>query len=164
MRNLTGPYNVFQREDGPFVAVRDSKGHTLTAEEVAFMLNKYHRMTSDATKEIPYEEIVADLNDVLDLQGNRRFRVGATVRRLIAARFADNPDLDLDAFKHVHRVKWQEWGETEYHKFLRPETLYGPKFQSYLSQPSRTGNYSPVTVKNLKEAERFGNGEDEQPK
>lgn len=164
MRNLTGPYRIDGRIKPSYMSICDSKGTLLTETEVLFMLNRYNRMTSDATKEIPYEEIIADLNDVLDLQGNRRFRVGVAVRRLIAARFAENPDLDLDAFKHVHRVKWQEWGETDYHKFLRPETLYGPKFQSYLSQPSRSGNYSPVTVKNLKEAERFGNGEDEQPK
>jgi hypothetical protein len=31
-------------------------------------------------------------------------------------------------------IKYAEWNGTDMQKFLRPETLYGNKFESYLNQ------------------------------
>jgi len=37
-------------------------------------------------------------------------------------------------FFTVHDIKVQEWKGTDMAKYIRPETLYGTKFQSYLNQ------------------------------
>ena len=36
--------------------------------------------------------------------------------------------------KHVIDVKYADWYGTDYEKYLRPETLFGSKFQNYLNQ------------------------------
>lgn len=38
-------------------------------------------------------------------------------------------------FKTVISKKKKEWGNTDMEKFLRPETLFGTKFEGYLNQP-----------------------------
>lgn len=42
-------------------------------------------------------------------------------------------------FRKVIDVKWEDWHGSSYEKFLRPETLFGPKFESYLNQKSAKG-------------------------
>ncbi|MDT2726520.1 conserved phage C-terminal domain-containing protein [Lactococcus formosensis] len=52
---------------------------------------------------------------------------------LVNARF--NETFTIDDFKRVIDIKVAEWGNDEkMSKFLRPETLFGPKFESYLNQ------------------------------
>ena len=46
-----------------------------------------------------------------------------------------NDGFGLDDFIHVIDVKTEEWLNTGMEKFLRPETLFGNKFESYLNQP-----------------------------
>ena len=40
----------------------------------------------------------------------------------------------MDDFIAVIDKKTAEWMGTKWEKFLRPETLFGPKFESYLNQ------------------------------
>lgn len=39
----------------------------------------------------------------------------------------------FENFKTVIDKKWKEWKGTEFEKFMRPETLFGNKFESYLN-------------------------------
>lgn len=78
----------------------------------------------------PYAEIVSDLNEVCDT--NFKPTTNKT-RELISARIKEG--FTVDDFKTVHRKKADEWkNNPEFSKFLRPETLYGTKFESYLNQ------------------------------
>ena len=49
-------------------------------------------------------------------------------------------------FNDVIDKKCDEWENTEYAKYLRPETLFGEKFESYVNQPNpmqyRYDNYN----------------------
>lgn len=54
-------------------------------------------------------------------------------RRLVAARM--NEKRTIEDFKAVIDVKCEEWKGTEMEKYLRPETLFSNKFESYLNQP-----------------------------
>jgi uncharacterized phage protein (TIGR02220 family) len=74
-------------------------------------------------------EIIADLNGLL---GTKYKPNSNAIKTLINARL--NEKHTLEEFKHVHRVKYKEWYGTEFQKFLRPQTLYGSKFSSYLNQ------------------------------
>ena len=53
-------------------------------------------------------------------------------KQLINARV--NEGFTLDDFKTVIDKKCVEWSGTEFEKFLRPNTLFGNKFESYLNQ------------------------------
>ena len=45
-----------------------------------------------------------------------------------------NEGFTLEDFKRVIDIKFIEWKGTEFEKCLRPETLFGTKFESYLNQ------------------------------
>lgn len=86
---------------------------------------------SDKSDDVPYKEIVDHLNEKAD----RQFRHTTNkTKSLIKARF--NEGFKLEDFEQVIDVKVAEWAkDNEMSKFLRPETLFGTKFESYLNQP-----------------------------
>ena len=53
-------------------------------------------------------------------------------KALIAARLRDG--FIVEDFRYVIDVKCNEWIGTENEKYLRPETLFGPKFEGYRNQ------------------------------
>lgn len=59
---------------------------------------------------------------------------------LIKARL--NEGFSVDDFKQVHIIKYAEWAGTDFEKFLRPQTLYSNKFESYLNQ--KVTNYEKL--------------------
>ena len=88
-----------------------------------------------AEPDIPYKEIIEYLNERLGT--NYRHTSGKT-RDLIKARFNEsnksgNP-YTLEDFKIVIDKKCVDWMNTDMQKYLRPETLFSPKFEGYLNQ------------------------------
>ena len=79
---------------------------------------------------IPYSEIVEYLNE----KTNSQYRPTAKkTKNLIKARYNDG--FVIDDFKKVIDVKVAEWlNDSNMNKYLRPETLFGTKFESYLNQ------------------------------
>lgn len=49
-----------------------------------------------------------------------------------------NEKYTVDDFKKVIDTKYAEWHDTEMQKYLRPDTLFGTKFESYLNQKEFT--------------------------
>lgn len=82
---------------------------------------------------IPYKEIVDYLNEKT---GKNFKHKTAKTRKFIEARW--NQDFRLDDFKKVIDVKTDEWLNTDSDKYLRPETLFGTKFEGYLNQKTKT--------------------------
>lgn len=77
-------------------------------------------------------EIIAFLNE----KAHTAYR--ATTRKtqsLIEARLKEG--FTVEDFKKVISNKCTEWMGTEWEKFLRPETLFGTKFENYLNAPPR---------------------------
>lgn len=73
--------------------------------------------------------IVTYLNEVT----NKQYRTdNATTVRLIIARL--NNGFTLEQFKYVIDVKAAHWMNSEMEKYLRPETLFGNKFEGYLNE------------------------------
>ncbi len=68
------------------------------------------------------------------LGSNYRTSTKATQRH-IKARL--NEGFKFDDFKAVIDVKYAEWKNTEFERFLRPITLFGTKFETYLNQTSK---------------------------
>lgn len=73
--------------------------------------------------------VIIDLNSTLKASYKK---TGEKLRDQIKARLNDG--FSLDDFKQVHSKKYAEWNGTDMQKYLRPETLYGTKFESYLNQ------------------------------
>ena len=82
-------------------------------------------------KEIYYAEII----DYLNKKANTSYRASSRkTKDLIKARI--NEGYKVDDFKIVIDKKTDEWLNTDMAKYLRPETLFGTKFESYLNQKS----------------------------
>lgn len=80
-----------------------------------------------------YQNIIDDLNQKA---GTNYRPTGKKTQRLIHARFTDG--FKAEDFKTVIDNKVAEWKGTEMAKYLRPETLFGTKFESYLNQQAAT--------------------------
>lgn len=82
-------------------------------------------------QKIPYEKII----DYLNRKTNSHYRpTSKATRRLIKARYNEG-FTDID-FKKVIDKKCAEWlQDGNMVQYLRPETLFGTKFEAYLNQP-----------------------------
>lgn len=87
---------------------------------------------------VPYRDVVSYLNE----KCNRDFRSSAKeTQRLIKARWNDG--FRLDDFKRVIDIKASQWlNNPEMEAYLRPVTLFGTKFESYLNEKERVIPYA----------------------
>lgn len=98
-------------------------------------------LSGKAEPRIPFKEIIDYLNEKT---GSRYKHTSKKTQSLIKARFNDG--FTLEDFKKVIDIKTDEWKDTDMSKFLRPETLFGTKFESYLNQKQVTkGGYDGPT-------------------
>lgn len=74
------------------------------------------------------EEIVEYLNITLD----KKYRSSSQFTNHINARLDEG--YTVDDFYKVIDNKYEEWHDTEMEKYLRPDTLFGTKFDIYLNQ------------------------------
>src|SRR5690625_2437027 len=94
----------------------------------------------DIEKElIPYVEIITYLNDV----ASKNYRTSTQkTKTLIKARW--NEGFRLEDFKKVIDTKNNEWkNDKSMSKFIRPDTLFGTKFEGYLNQETKPTGYNP---------------------
>jgi uncharacterized phage protein (TIGR02220 family) len=88
----------------------------------------------------------------LNEQTGKSYRTGnKETIKLIQARLKDG--FTVEQFKYVIDVKTHSWKNTEYEKYLRPQTLFGNKFETYLNE---TINDQPT---NTTSAQRIRNAE-----
>lgn len=79
---------------------------------------------------VPYKSIIDYLNEKA---GTHFKHTTAETKHLIKARF--NQGFDLSAFQYVIDLKCKQWMTNEKMiNFLRPQTLFGTKFESYLNE------------------------------
>ncbi|MDG8508354.1 conserved phage C-terminal domain-containing protein [Streptococcus pneumoniae] len=73
----------------------------------------------------------------LNQVANKRYKFVDKKKRLLLARFKEG--YTLEDFKQVIDIKTAEWKDSpEFSKYLRPETLFGSKFDGYLNQKPKT--------------------------
>ena len=94
------------------------------------IINNKYCPVSSKQDEIPYKDIVEYLN----LKAKTRYRdTSKKTRDLIRARIGEG--FTIEDFKKVIDNKCEEWLNNNKMKvYLRPETLFGDKFESYLNQ------------------------------
>lgn len=99
---------------------------------------------TDKSKPTEIKEIVQYLNDKC---GTRyRYQTKGTQEH-INARLKEG--YTVDDFKTVIDKKFEEWHGTDMEKFLRPETLFAGKFESYLNQKIVKKTYQSQTAQML---------------
>ncbi|CAF1755445.1 hypothetical protein NRS6092_02916 [Bacillus subtilis] len=135
--------------------VNDTYNETLTSrgqkekekekEKEKYILSSKLDDTSSKNDVIPYKLIIDLLNKV---SGKNYRSATQKTRSLIKARW--NEGFRFNDFKHVILVKTQEWlNDPEMNKFIRPETLFGTKFENYLNQKGgRQFDSSPANETN----------------
>ena len=93
---------------------------------------------------VPYKEITDYLNQIA---GTNYRATSKKTRELIKARI--NEGYTLEDFKIVIEKKTREWiNDNKMKGYLRPETLFGTKFEGYLNQPVKeltTKDLTPYT-------------------
>lgn len=103
--------------------------------------HKEGHMTSHMENENEIENIVIILNEILN--SNYKSKSEKT-KKLIRARL--NEGFSIDDFRSVITFKNKQWGsDAKMREFLRPETLFSNKFESYL-QASKINSNPPVKM------------------
>ena len=97
-----------------------------------------------------YSSVIDYLNKKTERTGKEKYSSTSTkTQKLIKARLREK--YELEDFKTVIDKKCKEWLGTDMEKYLRPETLFGNKFESYLKQKTggnkngNTGNKRSYT-------------------
>ena len=83
--------------------------------------------------DLHYNEIIFYLNRIIGSNYNENSK---TIRQLITKQI--NEGYTEQDFINVINKKYKEWRDTEYEKYLRPETLFGDKFESYENKKEET--------------------------
>ncbi|HGG0587317.1 conserved phage C-terminal domain-containing protein [Bacillus cereus] len=93
---------------------------------------------TETTSEIK-EYIVEIVNYLNDVCGSSYRSTSKKTQSLIKTRLVEG--FTVDDFKTVIDTKAREWLRTEQAKYLRPETLFGTKFEGYLQQGKVEGKH-----------------------
>ncbi|PFZ08412.1 phage replication protein [Bacillus pseudomycoides] len=100
---------------------------------------------------IPYEDIVSYLNEKA---GKSYKHKTAKTRTLIKARFKDG--FTIDDFKQVIDIKTKQWlKDVNMNQYLRPETLFGTKFEGYLNEKIKGAGSNASSGKNNSFVEKY---------
>lgn len=103
---------------------------------VTILSNKRHSTPSPSTISYKNEDIpYADIVDYLNKKTNKSFRVNNNrTQKLIKARWTEGNTLE-DFYKVIDHQTAKWINDHKMREYLRPETLFGPKFESYLQSP-----------------------------
>lgn len=133
-----------QKEDNVRQENRDKR---LDIRDKSIEIDKEQEIEIDiipAEAHPPYKEIVDYLNN---LAGTNYRASSKKTQQLIKARI--NEGFTLEDFRVVIEKKTREWlNDNKMKAYLRPETLFGTKFEGYLNQPVKeltTKDLTPYT-------------------
>jgi len=109
------------------------------------------------TDTIPYVEII----DYLNLATSKNFK--ATIKKtkeLVKARWDEG--FELEDFKSVVDIMSSKWkNDRKFNDFLRPQTLFSDKFESYLNAKKKDNRFSDRTARNLEVMKEWYNETEE---
>ena len=78
-------------------------------------------------------EAAREVVEYLNTRLGSRYRMSRATLRPILARL--NEGFRKEDLMRVIDIKIADWSSSELSKYLRPQTLFGPKFEAYLNQP-----------------------------
>lgn len=101
--------------------------HPVSKVETQYRIEIEKEIEEEKDKEV-YSQIISYLNE----KAGTRYKASTPkTKSSINARLAEG--FTIDDFKRVIDNKCMDWIGTEWEKYLRPETLFGTKFEGYLN-------------------------------
>lgn len=98
--------------------------------------NNNKSIITNQLKSNKYKREIEQIIDYLNLVLNTRYTTKSSKTcSLVSARL--NEGYSIEDFKLVIDQKFKDWNNTDYSKYLRPETLFSPKFEGYLNSAIR---------------------------
>jgi uncharacterized phage protein (TIGR02220 family) len=91
-----------------------------------------NNILSPSSTAYPYKDVINYLNQ----QTGKHYK-STTKKNQTVIRARTDEGFTLDDFKQVINNKVAEWKDTDMEKYLRPETLFGTKFEGYLNQETQ---------------------------
>ena len=111
---------------------------TLTGVVNSFNGGSKETLTNKEDNNISYIEDIKYIVDFLNQKAGTAYRhTTAATQKHIKARLAEG--FTVNEFMTVIEKKCAQWKGGEMEKYLRPETLFGAKFESYLNEAAATG-------------------------
>ena len=110
--------------------------------------NNIYSRAEDSPTTHPEQADVTEVVEYLNQAAGTSYKPNTpkTVRT-IKARMKEG--FTVDDFKTVIDKKVREWKKTDMQKYLRPETLFGTKFEGYLNQQITKGKAPPGTFNSM---------------
>lgn len=104
-----------------------------TIKEIKNVRNKEIKNIYIAPTSNEAEPVIAEIIDYLNKRTGKHFKTNVDkTKRYIKARIKEG--FDIEDFKKVIEIKCRTWMGTDMEKYLRPETLFGTKFEGYLNE------------------------------
>lgn len=107
-------------------------------------------IVEQSSTECPFDEIIQYLNTTT----GKNFKSNSKdTQRHIRARISEG--FTVEDFRRVIDLKAAEWGGSDMRKYLRPETLFGSKFEGYLNEAPVAPDSKPDESKEEQQEERI---------
>lgn len=152
--NENGEYTLIPAENIPVSILDTTCIQPVSIPDTQVSIGKSKdSLDKDNTYCAEIEEIISYLNQ----KAGTNYRTKTeTTRSKIRAKL--NANYTVDDLKTVIDKKCAEWIGTEYEKYLRPETLFGNKFESYLNakvnpNAGQQGNQNRQYIPNAQQTE-----------
>ena len=118
-----------------------NKSEELQGVEKVEQQQTNNNLTILSKKKEKNKYIYSEVIDYLNIKAGTSYRVNTkNTQSLINARIAEG--YTVEDFKKVIDVKVENWLGTEWEKYLRPQTLFGSKFENYLNENKK----GPIAV------------------
>ncbi|MGR5900833.1 conserved phage C-terminal domain-containing protein [Bacillus cereus] len=157
---LTGNYNKMKFDKTKWYTIDYDKLRSLeTVNDVDNLTRRSgksdHVLPDNLTRPIPENtqrlsteitEYIVEIVNYLNTTCNKSYRTSTKkTQTLIKARLAEG--YKVEQFKKVIDIKKSHWfGDAKWDEYLRPETLFGTKFESYLNSKPKTKQHSEMSA------------------
>lgn len=123
-------YNIYETKQSPLeecpLAENPSTENPSTENPPQYNTNTNKELNNK------HIDVVSEIVNYLNEKAKTSYKkTTESTKRHILARLHDG--FTLDNIKSVIDKKVKEWKDTEFEKYIRPETLFGTKFESYLN-------------------------------
>ena len=126
-----------------------NKSEQLQGVEQVEQQQTNNNLTILSKKKEKNKYIYSEVIDYLNIKAGTSYRVNTkNTQSLINARIAEG--YTIEDFKTVIDIKCKSWIGTEWEKYLRPQTLFGSKFENYLNENKKVPTAIGTENKNIK--------------
>lgn len=141
-RRIAPKYKIIELNSTVVSNVESTVVSTVVSNVESTALNKHKQKLKPK-----HNNYIVEIIDYLNEKAGSQYKATTQkTRDTIKARL--NEGFTVDDFKIVIDKKVTDWKSTEWEKYLRPQTLFGTKFESYLNQKSFTKTNNKIDTSN----------------